>query len=1059
MTARAWQLAPTPVPVGSWRLDADQEAVVRWSSGPLLVLAGPGTGKTHCVAEAALARCREGAPAGSVLVLAGGRQAAAELRDRLARALAGAEPPQVATFHGFALALAMRAQPPEAPLRLLSGAEQERAVREVIDGTLSDPALRGRWPHDLRDAVPTRGFAREARAAFAAARALGLTGAEVAALGARASAPAWAAIGPVLDEYLESQEQQGALDYAEVMFRALAVAADSQHRPLLGHLRHVLVDDLQDADAMQLALLTELGRHARTLVAFADPDQAVHAFRGADERTVRRFPDAMAAMAAACGQEQTTVLRLRTSHRLPAAVHAYAVGAFDGRAPLGLTGVAAAEHRSLRCAEQPGVVRVEVYDDAMAEAAFVVARIRELAQAGADWSEIAVLGRSAAHLGPVERALQRAGIPCRIDVADGALAEAPPVAALLLALEAVAGPEVHLAPHAAHDFLLSPLVGLDPVELRALGRALRSATGAASDRALAAALMAAQPSTLLLDVPGVDRLEAARSLLHRVHARVRAGASPHEALWLLWSGTSWPERLRQQALAQGSPLAHRDLDAVCDLFDIADRSVQRRQGRAGVSAFLYELRAQEIPARTLTRRGFRGPAVELLTAHRSQGRAWPHVLVVGVNDGAWPNLRRRSSLLDVDRLTPDGLIPARDRNAILEEERRLFYVACTRASRTLHVSGVVGDDGDPESSRLLANRVLRPRLRPGRPTSVDSVASLVAELRRVATGPSTEAALRQAAVQRLRHLAAAVDGRGEPLFPEAQPERWWGARPRTDSAVPVSPRDEALYVRASSLQLLQDCRLAWFLQQRVHAESVRGSALVFGTALHALIDGVTSGALAPSAEVVLQRLEQAWSDAAYDAAWQSRRDLEEAAHAIARFLAWHALRAPQRVRSEAAFDRVVAIPTADGEWERLRMRGTVDRLEVLDDGSAVVIDFKTSRSPASAAAAAAHPQLRYYQHAVAEGLLDEPGSPASLRPAGAQLVYLRLDAPRSSEGLPRTLTQPPPTADDPWVTDVLAPALQAVRREETLATAGSHCTNCSVRAACPLQPEGRIETA
>mgnify|MGYP002776381528 CR=1 FL=1 len=149
-------------------LHAAQQAVVDWTLGPALVLAGPGTGKTSTLVTAALQRLAEGAPASSILILTFGRDAAAELRERLALHIGSGEPPRVSTFHAFALELVMRVQDDDTALRLLSGAEQERAVRDVIDGTLEDPALRGAWPSDLHEALGTKGFAKEVRNAFAA---------------------------------------------------------------------------------------------------------------------------------------------------------------------------------------------------------------------------------------------------------------------------------------------------------------------------------------------------------------------------------------------------------------------------------------------------------------------------------------------------------------------------------------------------------------------------------------------------------------------------------------------------------------------------------------------------------------------------------------------------------------------------------------------------------------------------------------------------------------------------------------------------------------------------
>jgi ATP-dependent exoDNAse (exonuclease V) beta subunit len=481
-----------------------------------------------------------------------------------------------------------------------------------------------------------------------------------------------------------------------------------------------------------------------------------------------------------------------------------------------------------------------------------------------------------------------------------------------------------------------------------------------------------------------------------------------------------------------------------------------------VSSFLYELRAQEVPSETLAGRGFRGASVQLLTAHSAKGLEWDHVFVAGVSEGVWPNLQRRFSILDVDRLSREGLVAPRERAALFDEERRLFYVACTRARLSLTVSGAAGAGDDPQPSRLLAHPQLAPTPTPGRPVGIDSAAGLIAELRRVATSTEVDPRLRDAARARLGRLFQLQDGDGVELFPEANPARWWGARPRTLSPTPVDPPELPLYVRGSSLDTLAKCSLSWFLQQRVHAEGARGSAVVFGSAVHALIDGVTKGQLEATPEAMTARLHAAWNEAGYDSAWQSHRDFDEALAAVTRFLQWHADRTDAQVHSEIAFDRVVELRTPAGRIERLSMRGTIDRLEISADGTAAVFDFKTSRSAPTLKEAREHAQLRYYQYALTQGLLDSAGAgPASsLRSGGANLVYLRLDAGSSDTRNPKVLSQPPlGDESEAWVTDVLGAGLETVRSEGFEAVAGKHCSHCAMHQVCPLQPEGRVETA
>ena len=138
--APAYRLVrPTPVPVEAPALDASQRAVVEHRGGPLLVLAGPGTGKTSTLVEAVVARIDEGADPEQVLVLTFGRRAAGELRTRVTARLGRAtKEPLARTFHSYAFGIlrreaALRGEP--AP-RLLSGPEQDLVVRDLLAGDI-----------------------------------------------------------------------------------------------------------------------------------------------------------------------------------------------------------------------------------------------------------------------------------------------------------------------------------------------------------------------------------------------------------------------------------------------------------------------------------------------------------------------------------------------------------------------------------------------------------------------------------------------------------------------------------------------------------------------------------------------------------------------------------------------------------------------------------------------------------------------------------------------------------------------------------------------------------
>ncbi|MCD7439121.1 ATP-dependent helicase [Streptomyces lincolnensis] len=1094
------------------RLDAAQRSVVDHRTGPLLVLAGPGTGKTTTLVESVAARIARGGDPARVLVLTFSRKAAVELRDRMALRTGAARAPQATTFHSFCYALVRAHQDSDLfvePLRLLSGPEQDVAVRELLAGQPDLERLglaHVRWPDDLRACLTTRGFADEVRAVLARSRELGLGPDALDAFARRIGRPDWRAAAAFLAEYLDVLDLQGVLDYAELVHRAVLLA----HRPavaarLAGQYDAVFVDEYQDTDPAQVRLLHALAGGGRTLVAFGDPDQSIYAFRGADVNGILEFPQDFPR----ADGRPAPVEVLRTSRRSGAALLT-ATRLLTQRMPLTrLPADKVRAHRELAPVRDGGRVEVYTYPTPGTELDNIADILRRAhLEDGVPWGEMAVLVRAGSRTIPtVRRALTSAGVPLDIDGDDLPLRHEPAVAPLLTALRAVAAAETaeaverdaeaeraeegseegteeraedvsteETAPDAggeprsdtswldtetALSLLASPLAGMDAADLRRLGRALRDEERAAgnplpppSDELLARAL--AEPERLAVHDPvyarGAQRLGA---LLRKARERLAGGGTAEEALWDLWEGTPWPARLERAARRGGAAgrNADRDLDAVCALFATAARAEERTGGRGALN-FLEEIDAEDIAADTLTRRAVRPDAVRLMTAHRSKGLQWRLVVVAGVQEGLWPDLRRRGSLLEADRIGRDGLAEPLTPGALLAEERRLFYVAATRARERLVVTAVKApaDDGD-QPSRFLTELGVEPRDVTGRPSRPLSVAALVAELRATTVDPRVSDTLREAAAQRLARLAALADEDGRPLVPSAHPYRWWGMFEPTESKVPLRDRDQPVVLSGSALdQLANTCALQWFLGREVKADAPATAAQGFGNVVHVLADEVASGHSPADLAVLMERLDSVWNALAFDAPWKSEQEKANARVALERFLKWHVMDRTGRtpVASEHDFD--VTLEAGDVE---VRIRGQMDRVETDAEGRAYVVDFKTGKQSVSSAEVERHPQLAVYQLAVREGAVDEAFDGVRPEPGGAELVQLRQGAAKRDGGetLPKVQAQDP--LEGEWVGDLLATAAGKVLDERFTPTAGQHCSHCAFRASCSAQPEGR----
>ncbi|MFF5918456.1 UvrD-helicase domain-containing protein [Streptomyces flavochromogenes] len=1146
----------TPAPMDSPQLDATQREVVDHDGGPLLVLAGPGTGKTTTLVEAVAARMEKGADPERLLVLTFSRKAAVELRDRMAARLGGRRPPQATTFHSYCYALIRAHQDAELfaePLRLLSGPEQDLAVRELLAGHIDlEKAGLGsiRWPDELRACLTTRGFADEVRAVLARSRELGLEPDALAHFAERVGRPDWKAAAGFLAEYLDVLDLQGVLDYTELVHRAVLLAEDIS----LPAYDAIYVDEYQDTDPAQVRLLHALAGGATgavrrasargggrstggsTVVAFGDPDQSIYAFRGADVNGILDFP-------ATFGGADVRVLRTarRSGTELLGATRLLAQRMPMPRLPADKVRA----HRDLTAARDGGRAEAYTYPTASAEAENIADLLRRAhLEDGVPWQHMAVLTRAGANLPSLRRALTSAGVPVETDAADTPLRHEPAVAPLLLALRAVAqaagrpasgsdpvvggvasgsdpvvggvasgsdpvvggaasgsapvagGAASRSAPvvgmpsagaepvgttddgaapdpeapepaaewlrtETALELLASPLAGVDPADLRRLGRALRDEERAAgtkvpapSDVLLARAL--AEPERLAAHDPAYARgAKRLGDLLRDTRTLLADGGTAEEALWVLWNGTPWPGRLERAAL-RGGPAgrnADRDLDAVCALFETAARAEERVGGR-GVLNFLEELDAQDIAADTLTRRHTRPDAVRLMTAHRSKGLEWSVVVVAGVQEGLWPDLRRRGSLLEADRIGRDGLAEPLTPGALLAEERRLFYVAATRARDRLVVTAVkaAAEDGD-QPSRFLTELGAEPKDVPGRPRRPLAVSALVAELRATTVDPDASPALRDAAAHRLAELAALTDEDGQPLVPAAHPDRWWGLFEPTRGPEPLRDRDRPVALSPSSLDnLVSTCSLQWFLGREVKAAAPATAAQGFGNVVHVLADEVASGRTPADLDVLMARLDSVWDALAFDAPWKSAQEKQNARVALERFLSWHVM--DRGGRTPAASEHGFDVTLEAGAYE-VRIRGSMDRVETDEHGRAYVVDFKTGKSAPTKDEVAQHPQLAVYQLAVREGALDEVLDGRRPEPGGAELVQLRQAAPQKEGGdaLPKVQAQEPLAGE--WVGELLANAAGRVLDERFTPTTGQHCTTCSFRASCSAQPEGR----
>jgi ATP-dependent exoDNAse (exonuclease V) beta subunit len=591
------------------------------------------------------------------------------------------------------------------------------------------------------------------------------------------------------------------------------------------------------------------------------------------------------------------------------------------------------------------------------------------------------------------------------------------------------------------------------LDLRRLRRAARRAQAA---RGEGPAVRAAPLAGLLTDATLLDAVpeHVARPAVRVVRVldagrlALAGGGSAEDVLWAMWQASGLGPRWARASAAggQAGAVADRDLDAVVALFDAAAGFVDRLP-HAEVAAFVDHLAAQQLPGDSGAARAPAGETVRLLTAHAAKGLEWDLVCVAGVQEGLWPDLRSRASLLGAEDLVEaaTGTDPANlDRRTLtLAEERRLFYVACTRARRRLVVTAVdgavEGGDAGATASRFLDLVGAAPSgggdggdgTRPHTPLRRQlTLPALVAELRRHLTDPHTPAPRRASAAALLRRL-------GDERVPGAAPASWWGLAPLSEDGPLVDP-DEVVPVRPSAIDTFQRCPLRWVLGA-VGAEAAPEATRTVGSAVHDVAQQVAEGLPPADAPAVL---DTELDGLDLGPGWFDQRQRDRAQEMLAKFLAWHRRADRELVAAEADFDVVVG---------RARLRGQVDRLERDGEDRLVVVDLKTGRT--APRSVEEHGQLAAYQVAVAEGAFAEHGTATG----GAALLQVGGTQKAAKEHA----QQPLPADVDPqqtWAGELLADVGEGMGAGTFIARTDTDCERCAFRRSCPMQESGRQVT-
>lgn len=959
-------------------LDAGQRAVVVLpDDASAAVLGAPGSGKTRTIVEVVADRVLgRGWTTDEVLVLTSSRAAATLMRDRLALRLGVAtDGPMARTVPSLAFELvgAAARRAGADPPRLVTGGEQDADIGALLEGHL-DTGTGPSWPEPLTpDVRRLRGFRTELRELMARATEFDVPPARLRQLGEATGRPEWIAAADFVDEYLGivSTARATQLDSAELARFAVAAIDDAVEGDRVTRLRLVLVDDLQEATESSLAILRALARRGVAIIAFGDPDIAANAFRGGE-------PDALGRLGSVLGLPDLHELVLPAAHRHGPALRSLVSSIVErvGAAAAGAQRKAVPAGSDLIVAGRPPLARIEAATPARERAAIARVLREEHLLHGVPWERLAVVVRSGDRAPDVARALALAEVPTRLSGGGVALREESATRALLAIVEAGIG-RVELDPTTAADLLVGPFGGLDPIGLRRLRVALRveevAGGGTRTSGELLAEALAAPGRFATIDTRVARIAERLATTLHALRTAAADGATIEDLLWIAWDRSGRARVWRDQALGAGpgsnvaAAEANRNLDGIVALFASAKRFSERRPD-APAEEFLAELLDSEVPEDVLApQRG--GAAVLVTTPSGTVGLEFDTVIVAGLQDGAWPNLRPRGSLLSPQRLAAAVAgddTPLDERRLVLDDELRMLGLAVSRARDRVVFSAVSNDD--EARSRFFALLPDAPLLESAAAPPL-SLRGLTGRLRRELTSQRGDTAGKAAAASALRRLAdLGVAG--------ADPAEWHGLlEPTTgeplfgDDQVPVSP---------SRLERFEESPLDWFLE--TIAGSQPTTAMSVGTILHWAMETATD----PSAEAIWAAVESRWSELVFESPWLAeyqRRASRVLADGIAAYLQDFRAAGKQLVAAEGRFSF---------DLDRATVNGSIDRVERAADGSVVIVDLKTGSPITQQARIDEHPQLGVYQLAYREGLLDEfLAELGEHRGGGAKLLYVK----------------------------------------------------------------------
>jgi superfamily I DNA/RNA helicase/RecB family exonuclease len=991
------------------------------------VIGSPGSGKTTCLKARFLHLVDKGAKPEQVVVIAQTRDSANLYRDQLALELQGATAgPLAKTLTSLAFSVVVdRARKNNAPTpTLLSGSEQDAMLQEIIK--TQDPAI---WPKQLDATVRSlTGFRTELRDLIAVAIEHGITPSKLAELALVQSVAQWQAGSICYQQYLELQNSAELQKYdsASLLREAARIVSGEQDLPeAITQIKTLLIDDAQELTPAAAEFIFSLTQKGAGVCFFGDPDVATLSFRVANPKAMNLLAEKIAGsknvVAETIYLEPIHQVRPPELSLALAKVSSQIEVARAGRQRKGLTPSNKAELGGEGLA-------AKVFRSRTDELAFVagVLRRRHLFD-GVSWSNMAVVARSRPELDALALVLSSHSVPVRVSGSATALKSDHASGELLrLALVCLSEEPITLAK--AEELLVSEVCGLDALGLLRLKRSLRKAhqdVDATSDQLLLSAMT--EPALVsLLRSPEARKAEKFIRLIDETRQLANEPDATTEAvLWNLISGTSLMNRwvIASRGVSELAMQAGKNLDSVMALFAAAARFTERNPESKPIDFVLDQL-AREVPEDSLALNNYSGDYVSLLTPSGLIGRSFDTVVLPGLIEGVWPNLKPRSSLLGAQAL--DAIAAGEIQNVSeltkseLSGELRMFNKALGSARSKVLVTAT--DQEEEQISQfvtLVHGSIPEPETVIPRSLTLRSLAGDMRRELASGSGDQTELAMG------LARLAAAN-------VPGSDPASWYGLLPLSSEEPLTDLSNEKVMVRPSQLQSYLKCPLHWFLQ--THGGRSDSFSASLGTLVHEVLETTTSSDISELQELTDSR----WHSLEFEADWLEDLGKRRAAKMLANLSSY------LRQFEEQGSVVLAKEQNFRFEFDHVRVAGQVDRIEKYENGTIMIVDLKTGGAAPSESDTANNPQLALYQMALLEGGFDEIGKIDQDQLAGAKLLIVGGD---------KFTERPQPAMNETTSSNfktMLIETTEGMARQVFVAQISNHCEAEREQGSCKL---------